>query len=324
MGSTLMAALGTGVSVVVAIVFVFAIGSIVDLVAVPVINLFINLSVEPLSIPLVNQAILWAQLGALAVAIAIRVGKGIYEIVLHPYGGQVSLAEWITKSILTIALVGIMPVFCSMIINVGTMMFTDIQGAVVSTGHVTIQSNPLVEEFINGLANGSFTQVMGAFANSFLVCLVVAAAIMVVYQMFKREVIMLVVSVAATWVSVKAASESYDDYVDVLVSLFALCLTQWIQYLFFAVAIVMVNNFIGGVSWMEVDIAADGAIQSYILVLAFLGGAMAVPSILERYAFNSGRSGVGNLVVGMAVRGGISSVGNAARGVGNLVKSSRG
>lgn len=315
-----MNAIGTAVTLIVALVLIAIVGACVDMICIPVINLFLNITLDPLTIPIVNQVILWSVLAALAIALIVRVVKGVNELIINPTNSSVTVGEWIYKSILTVILVAIMPLLCTMIINLGTMMFTDVQGAVTASGTVTIQAEAIDDEWMNGLAEADFGVVLGTIANSILVCLVVAAAIMVVYQLFKRQFIMLVVSIVATWVSAKAAADSFDDYADVLVSLLALCITQWIQYLFFAIAVVLVNNFIGGVSWLQVDLTSEGAIASYILVLAALGTALAIPAIMERYSFSSGRTGAGNLIVGMAVRGGFRSIGSVARGAGSLVR----
>lgn len=316
-----MQAIGTAVSLVVVLVAVFAIGSLVDYLCVPIINMFVNLSVDPLTIPFVNQIILWAQAIALSVAVIILICRGIYQIVINPSGQQVSLAEYFAKCVITIMLIILMPLLCSMIISIGTTMFTEVQGAVASTGYVTINTTPISEEWINGLENASFQEIGAAFANSILVIFVVIGACMVVYQLVKRQILMLWISVAATFVSIKAAADNYGDLADVLVSLFALCVIQIVQYTAYAVAIVVLNNFIGDVSWMQVNITAGGAILNYIVVLAFLGVALGIPAVLERFAFNSGRSGVGNLLIGSAVRGGFGSIGRAARGLGGFVGS---
>ncbi len=311
----------TVVTAAVSVFVAFLVGALVDSLALPVVELFANLAVDPLSIPIVNQVVLWSCVCAACLCTLIRVLRGMH-IYLEQDGRPGEFGRWMLKTVLSVGCVAFMPLFCNLITRLGSLMFKDVQDGVLATGAVTIQSAPMTNEFLEGLADmaqsGDIATIGGAIANCILVVLVLAAIIMVTYQLFKREVILMFVTVISCWVAVKASMDSFDDVVDLLVSMFGLVVTQWLQYMAMAIAIAMLNAFLGDVSWIAVDITADGAIQSYLLVLAFLGAALAIPQVIERYAFSTGRGGAGNMVVGMMVRGGLGSIGKAGRAAGGI------
>lgn len=323
MGGALLSAVGTAVSAIGTIVIVYLVGALAGNLIGPICNMFINLSVNPLSIPFVNSAILWAELGALVVCIAIRVGRGVYELILNPSDKSQGFGEWVVKSVLSIACIVLMPLACTFIAYIGDLMLDAIQGSVSATGAV-VQLNPgnLSEDFINGIADLSLEECAGTLANAVLIIFVIAAIIMVTFQLFKRQIIIYYVTIISTWVAVKSSMDSFDDCVDMLASLVGLVLTQWVQYLAMAVAITMVNSFVGDTAWIELDISVNNgeAITSYIMIFAFLGAALGIPQVMERYAFSAGRSGAGNMIVGAAVRGGIGGLGRIPRAAGGLVK----
>lgn len=309
------------VSAAVTVLVAFLVGALVDNLALPIVELFTNLAVDPLSVPIVNQVILWTSLCAATVCALVRVLRGM-RIYLEQDGRPGEFGRWAVKTVLSVACVAMMPLFCNIIVKLGSLMFKDVQEGVLATGAVTISSQPMSNEFLEGLADlastGDVASIGGTLANCVLVVLVLAAIVMVTYQLFKRQVILLFVTAISCWVAVKSSMDSSDDVVDMLVSMFGLVVTQWLQYMAMAIGIAMLNAFLGDVSWIAVDITADGAIQSYILVLAFLGAALAIPQVVERYAFSAGRGGAGNMVVGMMVRGGIGSIGKAGRAAGGL------
>lgn len=314
-------AIAAAVTAAVTIAVVFLVGSLVDNLAAPIVNLFTQISVDPMSIPIVNQVILWSSICAAAACIVIRVFHGVHDVMLQQ-SKPGDFGRWVVKTVLSIACIAFMPLFCNLIISVGTSMFTDVQSAVSATNAVQLADQPLSKEWLEGVADtsSSLDTAAGALANSVLVVMVLAAIVVVVYQLFKRQIMLLYVTAISSWVAVKASMDSFDDVVDLLCSLFGLVVTQWVQYLAMAIAISMVNSFMGDVSWVAVDITADGAVQGYVLVLAFLGAALGVPQVIERYAFAAGRSGAGNMIVGMAVRGGFGSMGKVAHNAGQVAR----
>lgn len=296
-------------------VFVFAVWSIVVELAVPTLEFVIAFSVQPLSIPYVSEVILWSQSCALLVAVIVRIVKGINENILGRGGDRhEGLGEWFFKSIIAIAGVALMPLFCSMIVQVGSWMYADVQGG-ISMDSITTSFSTVTESDVEGVVGMGTAMLAHVFVNSLLVLIAVGTCIKIAYDLLKRQIIMLVVSVTATWVSVKAATDSADEYFDLLVSLFGLCLTQWVQYLFLMVALSMFADMAdASVGWLNMDLSTVEAIRSALFTLAAFGAATAVPAVIERYAFSTGRGGMGGMLVGMALRGGIRSMGGVVSG----------
>lgn len=305
------------VSVGATVLFAFFIGSVVDSLICPVVNIFEQLAVDPLSIPIVNQVIIWASLGGLAVCLIIRIVRGVYELVINPSDKSPTFAEWCVKTVLSIGAVALMPLFCNLVIQVGSYMLGDVQSTIQGTGVVKIEPSPMANEFFDTLVDADIAELGGTIANCVMIVFVTCAIIMTVYQLLKRQIIIYYVTILSSWIAVKAAMDSFDDVVDLLVSLFGLVVTQWVQYLAMAIAIVQVNNLTGETSWVAIALD-ESSIRNYMLVLAYLGAALGIPAVLERYAFASGRSGAGNMIVGMAVRGGFGSFGKVGRAAGSI------
>lgn len=303
------------------VAWAFIVGSIAYFLVGKLSNIFLNLAVDPLAIPMVNQVILWASLGALAVCLIIRVARGVYELVLNPSDKSPTFAEWCTKTVLSVAAVVLMPLLCNVVIHVGTLMFNDVTGLVGSSGIVALNPGEITDDWLTGLYNEGFSVLGGTLVNCILVILISGATLIVIYQLLKRQIIIYYVTIISSWVAVKASMDSFDDVVDLIVNLFGMVVIQWVQYLTLAIAIIMLNNLMGEGAWVSVDIGSEEAIQSYIAVLAFVGAALGIPNVLERYAFSAGRTGAGAMIAGAAVRGGFSSFGKVGRAAGSLAGS---
>lgn len=309
--------LGGMIGPIVTSVFMFLIGSAAQKFVTPMVNAAIGIATEPMSIPVVSQVILWGQLCALVIVACIRVGKGVYEFILAKGEERSeSFGGWIARSLLAVAGVALMPVFCNMVIAVGHMALSEVQA--VGSGNVSLTCNGLSEDVMASLAEAPMDTLSTYVASSIFALLLCALCAMVAYQLLKREYVLLEVCVMATWVSIKAGMDRTDDYVDLLTSLFALCITQWTQYLFFLVAVATVGSVSGDANWVALS-NWDEVLPSIVMVLASMGAALAVPSVLERYAFSSGRGGAGTLIVATALRGGFRGLGNVGRTIGGAL-----
>ena len=296
----------------------FVAWSVITVLLEPLLGFVINFSVQPLTIPFVSEAILYSQACALVVAVIVRIVKGVYEVGLGRGGERhESFGEWLFKSILAIAGVALMPVFCNMVVQVCSWMYADIQGG-IELESITRSFATVTEADVEGVFNLGTSVLASILVNVIITMIAAGACVKVSYELLKRQVVMLVVSVTATWVSVKAAMDSADDYLDLLVSLFGLGLTQWVQYLFLAVALSMFADMTDS-GWLFMSLHTSEAIRSALFSLAAFGGAMAVPAVIERYAFSTGRGGMGGMLVGMGLRGGLRGAGTLAKGVASAV-----
>lgn len=299
----------------------------------PVCNFALALSLSPLSIPIVNQLLLWSSICATILVVFFRAGKGIYEGVFQKAANeqQGSVGQWFVRSVLSVACVALMPLFCNLIIEFGCKAFGDISGLVneglKAAGNTDIGtqiqfhwnengSTSLIDTVLAGLDIDK----QGAYLIGTLAVLAVGVIVLTVcYNIFKRQLIVLVVSIASSWVAIKTASDSADDVIDLLVSLFGLMLIQIVQYVFLAVALNFFASFGGASALISADFTDQETLTTCIFFFALFGCAKAVPSVLERYAFSVGRGGSGSMIVGAAVRSGIAMPGKIAGNTVNIL-----
>lgn len=307
---------------VISIGFLFCIYSFCSTLVQPICELALELALTPLSVPIVNQIILWSQLCALILVVFIRVGKGIYENVFQKAANEEtgSAVQWLFKSLIAVACVAVMPLLCNIIIEFGCKAFSDLTGAtssVISNGNIHLQFVFPEEGFWTTLENSIMATLAIYMGCGVIVIAEVIFICMNVYQIVKRQIVMLVVSIAATWVSIKSATDNTDDVIDVLVSLLGLVLIQVIQWVFLVIALAQISTLDGGGVLFGADLTDKQTLYSIIFSLALMGAALGVPQILERYAFSTGRSGAGNMIVGAAMRTGIA----APRSIGSTTSS---
>lgn len=310
--------MATLISAAIVFAIAFIVWAVIMVLLEPLLGFVITFSVQPLTIPVVSEAILYSQACALVVAVIVRIVKGVYEVGLGRGGERhESFGEWLFKSILAIAGVALMPVFCNMVVQVCSWLYADIQGG-IALESITRSFATVTAEDVESVFNLSTAGLAMTFVNTVITLIAAGACVKVAYELLKRQIVMLIVSVTATWVSVKAAMDSADDYLDILVSLFGLGLTQWVQYLFLAVALSMFADMTDS-GWLFMSLDSADTVKSALFTLAAFGGAMAVPAVIERYAFSTGRGGMGGMLVGMGLRGGIRGAGSLAGSVANAV-----
>lgn len=289
-------------------IFLYVIFSVAAKFVNPICQICLNLSLQPLSIPIVNQLLLWSQICALVLVIVVRVGKGLYENVFQKAANEEtgSAVQWAFKSLISVAIVAVMPLLCNLIISFGTTAFGDLTGAtktvITDTGSIKLNFEFPEQTFWKDLQDQPVESISVYIGSGFIVLAEIIFIVGNTYQIIKRQMVMYVVSIAATWVSVKGASDSSDDVIDVLVSLLGLVVIQLIQWIFVVIAIVELSKFKGGATLIGADLTDQQTLYSIMFILGLLGCAMGVPQILERYAFSTGRSGAGNMVVGAAIR----------------------
>ena len=306
----------------ISIAFLFIIYSICSSLVQPVCEIALELALTPLSVPIVNQLILWSQLCALILVVFIRVGKGIYENVFQKAANEEtgSAVQWLFKSLIAVACVAVMPLLCNIIIEFGSKAFSDLTGAsneIISNGAIHLQFDFPEDDFWNALSNSALNTLATSIGCGLLVVGELIFILMNVYQIVKRQIVLMVVSIAATWVSIKSATDNTDDVIDVLVSLLGLVLIQVVQWTFLVIAMKQLTNVDGGGMLFGADLSDKQTLYTIIFCLALMGAALGVPQVLERYAFSTGRSGAGNMVVGAAMRTGIA----APRSIGSSVCS---
>ena len=244
MGYLIAAAIGIGV--------ISLLGELSQFVLAPLINNVAPYMLNWINIPVVNSVILWGQGIAVVAAIAIRVFVGVRDGVLQNGGPRMaSLGEYMFRSVAVVALVGFMPVLCNLVMYAGQAMLSDIVSASYAGGSSLVNTGELnftpfafkVSDLGEAFVQNVFGMLPGAICS--FACLLLA--IKIIYQICKRQVEMLVLSVAAPWISIKSAMESDSNAAgELLVGLFGMCCMQWIQYLFFMVALKMLGAFYGG------------------------------------------------------------------------------
>lgn len=303
--------------------FLFFVTSALGGFVVPLANFALNLSINPHGIGLIGQVIIWSQSCALIIVIFVRIGKGVWENVFQKAANQDtgSLTQWFVKTILAICCVILMPTICDLIIQFGAKAFSDVQTLVNQNGAVNLTYDVPLEEFWSNMAQQPVETLAIWFVSGFFVLFEIYFIAKVALDILKRQIIMYVVSIAATWVSIKSATDSSDDVLDVAVSLFGLVIIQIVEFVLFALAIGALNTAGGLGAFIGADLNASGTIGTVLSIAAIMAATLAVPQVLERYAFASGRTGAGNMIVGSAVRTTMVMPQQIGRGVSNVIGS---
>lgn len=296
---------------------VLAFGMATTLVLVPIINSFGGWMSDWMTIPVVNSVILWGQVTSVVIAAAVRVFAGIKTVLMADGSDRpVSLGEYIFKSVAGIALVGLMPVFCSLVMRFGEIMLGDVMG-LASTSSLSLSSDEqMLWDFFDG--ENPFQQIGNALCNGVIVFAGCVMCVKCLYELMKRQGQMLVVSAVAPWVGIAAATETDSQtYWEYLRSLFGMCVIQWAQWLFMIIALEMMTQLLGG----DADIygaaflnPADPNPEQFrnaVLMLAMFGVALSVPGLLDRWAFSASASNAGTAIVATVIRSAKPTAGGA-------------
>ena len=300
MGYLIAAVIGIGV--------ICLLGALSQFVLAPLINNVAPYMLNWINIPVVNSVILWGQGIAVVAAIAIRVFVGIRDGVLQNGGPRMaSLGEYMFRSVAVVALVGFMPVLCNLVMYAGQAMLSDIVSASYAGGSSLVNAGEL--DFAPFAFKAS--DLGQAFVQNVFGLLL---AIKIIYQICKRQIEMLVLSVAAPWISIKSAMESDSNAAgELLVGLFGMCCMQWIQYLFFMVALKMLGAFYSGTGMLEILTFDGQAWVNMMMCFAVFGAALGAPQLLDRWTFIGGSSRSASMMAAMVVRQGAGAVSNASR-----------
>lgn len=311
MGYLIAAIIGIGV--------ICLLGALSQFVLAPLINSVAPYMLNWINIPVVNSVILWGQGIAVVAAIAIRVFVGVRDGVLQNGGPRMaSLGEYMFRSVAVVALVGFMPVLCNLVMYAGQAMLSDIVSASYAGGSSLVNAGELdfsaltfkVSDLAEPFVHSVFERLPGAICS--FACLILA--IKIIYQICKRQIEMLVLSVAAPWISIKSAMESDSNAAgELLVGLFGMCCMQWIQYLFFMVALKMLGAFYSGTGMLKILTFDGQAWVNMMMCFAVFGAALGAPQLLDRWTFIGGSSRSASMMAAMVVRQGASAVSNASR-----------
>ena len=288
-------------------IFIGFIGVLLAQVIVPFIQAFGPWLTNWIEIPGLSVFILWGQAIAVVAAIAIRAGVGIRDMLMSSGGeARMGLGEYVFKSVVSIALVGLMPTLCSLVIWFGQRMAADVVGPTVMTLD-NLQMTVDVDKVIESITTNDPTSALALLCYVILDFVAFGFVVTIVYQLLKRQFQMLFLSVAAPWIGIKAATETDSStYWEFLQSLFGMCVVQWLQYLGMIVGLSMISSTIG----MSFDIQGvslgSATFINMILVIAAFGAALGIPALVDRWTFSAPGAHSGSMLIGMAVRRGLS------------------
>lgn len=323
--SLLCEAIGPLIAAVFGIGLIFLLGGLSTSLIVPMINACGDGLSNWITIPIVNEVILWGQAISIVIAVTIRVIIGIKEGIFADGGPRpVSLGEYVFKSLCSVVLVGLMPIMCSIVMQFGVAMFSDIVTGTAGKAGVNIQLSATWSMLFAMLAaDDPIALLIDSLAANVIVVIALAMCVCVLYQLCKRQIQMLMVAVVSPWVGIKAATNSdSSQYWDFLTSLFGMCVIQWVQYLFMLISLNMLSSFLGTSSELfGISMVGDeGMYLTAFWLLASFGATLSAPSLLDRYTFISG-GGAGNMALGMLMRGGMGSAGRMGGSVGRAATS---
>ncbi len=276
-----------------------------------------------ITIPVMGQVILWGQAISIVIVIAIRIAVGINSGIIRD---EIKAPEYLFKSVGAVALIGIMPIACDLIITFGQHAVADVAGlssGIMSTGIEAETFLKSLEDGVQALSNGAsgsgedaisvLTDTLLAFALNYIMIAVTCFMIISIYlQMIIRQIEMIVVSVAAPWVGIKASFENgSDQYWEFLTSLFGMCIVQALQTVFLALCFQTFNDWYNnGVGNL---LAADGlSWYRLMLLLGLLIATKSIPDLLDRWTFSGGTASSLSRMIPMIMRG--RGGGGAAKG----------
>lgn len=288
-----------------AAMLVCALGVALSSVVVPFIQAFGPWLTNWIEIPGLSIFILWGQAIAVVAAIAIRAGVGIRDMLLASGGeARTGLGEYVFKSVVSIALVGLMPTFCSMVMWFGQRMMSDVFGA-VSLNSFTLTFG--VDAVVQSILDGDLTAPLVFLCYIVLCFIAFGFVITSIYQLMKRQFQMLFVSVAAPWIGIKAATESDSStYWEFLQSLFGMCVVQWLQYIGLIVGLNMMSATIGSSLDINSIDMGSASFTNLFLVLAEFGAALGIPALVDRWTFSAPGAQSGSVLMGMIIRKGLA------------------
>lgn len=275
----------------------------------PLIDVMFAWGTDFMTIPYVNRVILWLQALSVAAVVIVRIAMGIKEGLLLDGGArEVSLGEYVFKSIWAILLVALMPTVCRLVINLGLAMYNDLGGS------------GLVTQSLAWFDIGGDVELTDAIADVNLLWIVLGIlSIMVLcaccgYQFVRRQVDMLVVCVIAPIVSVFSATENDSNQVaDMLKSLFGLVSQQWIQIILVCVAIGFGQAFVAHSTVGSADGYLFGfsgeAGRAFLFCIASFAAGLTIPRLVDRYTFGAPGSHAGAIVASNVIGRGIRRIG---------------
>lgn len=276
------------------------------------------------TIPIVSQVIIWGQVISITVVIAIRIGVGISQGILRD---EVRAPEYLFRSVGAVVLIGLMPIFCDLIIVAGQTMMSDVMGMVSTSKELVDEIQPnYLDYIVKGVINTATDitgQTLTVVLNNVVGTFVLILMLIVFFALLKRQVEMLVIGVAAPWAGIKIATENQSsDYWAYLTNLFGMCVVQWVQALFLAIGMQTYSVWIklSGTNdlFSIADVVNPEPWYAMALMIAVLLAAINVPSLLDRWTFSgSGSSSVTNLLMRTAMRpvqSGASTVGGIMNG----------
>lgn len=289
----------------------------------PFISQFGDMMASWITVPILGKVIFWGQAVSVAIAVAIRVYIGVKEGLLANGGPKPpSFGEYMFKSVFSVVMVGMMPVFCQLIMWFGQTMMSDIMGVMpwkTLNGLSSMQNAWGLDKYNDtyGAMNSvDLPNVAAATVSNVVIMVALILVLLTLWALLKRQVEMLVVSVIAPWVGIKIATSNDDNqYSEFLTSLFGMCVTQWVQYLFLMIGVNALAQWIGPLSNMyKADITSS--FGTAVIVLIMLSVAVGVPSLLDRWTYTGGSSGMRGFVLGSVMRSPGNIAGQAGRSAG--------
>lgn len=300
----------------------------------PCCQVMFSWSTDFMDIPIVNNIILAVQAVAASLVIAVRITVGIREGIFADGGPRdVSLGEYVFKTIIAVIVVAAMPMICRTVIEFGNTLYNSLTADMGNALSNASQENgdgmkgvlswfSFGDDFTWGnFRDGEVDWSAGMWAMVGLIAIMVLT-FACGYQFVRRQVEMVTISIIGPLVSVYSATDSDSTQVwDLLKNLFGLTCVQWLQYLLVLIAIGYGQAWFTKIAF-GVSVFSEGT-QYFMACIAFFGAALTVPAIVDRYTYGGQGSRVGgqvvSTVVGMAIRDsaqGIKAVPRAAgRGV---------
>lgn len=250
------------------------------------------------TIPVLGQVILWGQAISILVVIIIRVAVGLNSGILKD---EIKAPEYLFKSIAAVVLIGIMPVLCNLVCQLGQSAVNDVATWATNGMSATELNTNGTNDILNNFdaLTADMDNIGGFISNIILGNIIKFVFLMLILgiylQLMVRQFEILIVSVIAPWAGIQVATENNSSqYLEVLTNLFGMFLTQAVQTLFLSICLVQyklwvsTNNHLiaDGFGLLFGNADAGSAWIQVIILLALLLATGGIPNLVDRWTFS--------------------------------------
>lgn len=242
------------------------------------------------SIPALGQVIVWGQAISVGIVVVIRIGVGIYDGILQD---KTRAPEYLFKTVAAVVAIGVMPIAVDLVISFIYTSMADVVGWLGSSAEISFDFEK-IEDHWTDLADeplDTIAAVVGICLGPLFGAVACVFTVKIYLQLMVRQFQMLIISVIAPWVGIKAATDtSSGQYWEFLANLLGMGITQIVQGLFLWIAL---QNFFAWMQagvWDGFDLLSGDCWYTTLIMLALFMATHSVEGLVDRWTFAGGTS----------------------------------